>query len=83
MVEENRIQTEQCEDRLIFMSMYNDVDGTKNGNKEIYISNSLEVAAYAKRLPQGHWSFLGPGTKKSGMERTPTSQTVCGTIPRR
>ena len=76
-MEEHRSQPEQSEDRVIFMSMYNDIDSGKAGHNETCISNYSEVAACARRFPKGHWSFLGPGTEKRGMERTHTSQTVC------
>ena len=61
---ENRIRPEEFRDRIIFMSMYTDVDWTKDGNLNMCISNSIEVKAYAKRFPKGHWSFPGPGTEK-------------------
>ena len=28
------------------------------------IANSLNVAEYARKFAQGHWSFLGPGSEK-------------------
>ena len=35
-------------------------------NKEFCMSNSVSVAAaYARRFPERHWSFLGPGTEES------------------
>ena len=55
---------EQFKDRIIFMSMYSDIDWTKDGNDQLCISNSLE---------------FGPGTEEKCMERTPTSPKVCGT----
>ena len=33
-------------------------------NKQIWMSNSSDVAAYAGRFPEGHWSFLGPETEE-------------------
>ena len=56
---------EDFQDRIIFMSMYNDVDWSQG--KEIFktcVSHSAEVKAHAHRLPKGHWSFLGPGTEE-------------------
>ena len=48
-------------DRIIFMSMYNDVDWSKGEEKfKKCISNSTEVKTYTLRFPKGHWSFLGP-----------------------
>ena len=40
---------EESKDRIIFMSMFNDID--------------WKVKNYARRFPLGHWSFLGPGEK--------------------
>ena len=48
-------------DRIIFMSMFIDIDWTKRGNSGQCISNSEQVKNYAKRFSQGHWTFLGPG----------------------
>ena len=53
-MEENRIQPQKFEDRIIFMLMNNNIDWNTEGNKEICISNSSEVEAYAKRCPKGH-----------------------------
>ena len=61
---ENRIRPEEFEDRIIFMSMYNDTGWTTDGNSETCVSNSVEVKACASRLPKGRWSFLGPGTEE-------------------
>ena len=46
------------------MSMFNAIDLTGQGNEVKCISNSEEVKMYAKRFPQGHWTFLGPGDEK-------------------
>ena len=37
----------------------------KSRNNEFCKWNSLSVAAYARRSPKGHWSFLGPGTQEA------------------
>ena len=58
------IRPEQFRDRIIFMSMYNDTDWTKDGKPQMCMSNSFEVKAHANRFPKGHWSFLGPGTEE-------------------
>ena len=60
-VAENRIRPEEFKDPTIFMSMYSDIDWTKDGNLETCVSSSTEVKAYANRFPKGHWSFFGPG----------------------
>ena len=61
------IKSEEFKDRIIFMSMYNDIgwsQGEENFKK--CVSNSTEVRDYAHRFPKVHWSFLGRG----GTERT-------------
>ena len=51
-------------DRIIFMSMFNDIEWTKKRNDVICSSNSEKVKEYAKRFSQGHWTFIGPGDEK-------------------
>ena len=58
------IQLEKFKDRIIFMSMFNDIDWTRKGNDGICISSSAKVKEYAKRFSQRHWTFLGPGDEK-------------------
>ena len=58
------IKPEEFTDRVIFMSMFNDIDWSRRGNDEISISNAEKVKYYAKRFLQGHWTFLGPGSEK-------------------
>ena len=53
------IWTELCEVRIIFMSISNDIDWTKE-NSKVCLSNSEKVKNYAKRFQRGHWSFFGP-----------------------
>ena len=58
----------QCEpehftDRIIFMSMYNDIAWQEKGNTERCDYNSQTVANYARKFPRD-WSFLGPGSEK-------------------
>ena len=59
----------QCElehltDRIIFMSMYNDIEWGAKGNKERCEYNSQTVANDVRRFPRGHWSFLEPGLEE-------------------
>ena len=52
---------EQLFDRIIFMSMFNDIDWTKKeNNEETCTSNSEQVKWYAQRFQKGHWTFIGP-----------------------
>ena len=50
--------------RRIFMSMFNDMDWTENGNSEKFVLNSEQVNNFTKRFSRGHWSFLGPGNEE-------------------
>ena len=70
---------EQVEGRVIFMSMFNGIDWTNNGNSEVCIWNSERVSDYAKKFQRGYWSFLGLGEDKNGMERATTNQKEGGT----
>ena len=63
-MEKNNILPEHFEDRIIFVSMYNDVDWRKGGHEEMCMSNSSNVAAYAGTIPVGHGSSLAPGTEE-------------------
>ena len=58
------IEPEELTDRIMFMSMFNDIDRTKKGNDEICISNAHKVKDYTIRFLQGHWTFPGPGSEK-------------------
>ena len=60
-LQDRHIEPEKFEDRIIFMSMFNDIEWTKRGHSETCNSNSEQVKKYAKRFSQGHWTFLGPG----------------------
>ena len=59
-LQDQNIEPEDFEGRIIFMSMFNDIDRTKRGNSERCISNFEQVKNYAKRFSRGHRSLLGP-----------------------
>ena len=61
---ERNIEPEKFTDRIIFTSMFNDIDWTRKGNDGICISNREKAKEYAKRFLQGHWTFLGPGDEE-------------------
>ena len=56
-LEKKNIQPEECKDRIIFMSMINDIEWKTND--ENCISNSEKIKNDAKMFSQGHWTFLG------------------------
>ena len=68
------INPAQLERRILFMSMLNDIDGTKKGNFDVCVSNVREVSDYAKEFQRGHRSCGGPDDEESGTERATTSQ---------
>ena len=55
-LETKSIKSEDFKDRIIFVSMFNDIEWKKND--ENWISNTEEVRNYAMRFLQGHWTFL-------------------------
>ena len=63
-LQEQNIEPEKFEDRIIFLSMFNGTDWTRRRNSEKCISNSDQVKNYAKKFMQGHWTFLGLGSEK-------------------
>ena len=64
IMEDRQCEPEQFDDRIIFKSMFNDIVRGEKGNAETCENNSRAVANDARRFPHGHWSFLGPGSKK-------------------
>ena len=65
--------------RIIFMSMFNDISwGSKDNEKECE-SNAQLVSLFAKRFGAGQWSFIGPGSEKSGILSVHTVHKVNGT----
>ena len=66
---QEQMKEQQCEpvqfnDRIIFLSMYNDITRGEKGNTERCEYNSKTLADYARKFPRGRWSFLGPGSEK-------------------
>ena len=54
-----QMNPEQVEGRVIYMSMFNGIDWTNNGNSDVCIWNSEQVSDYSKKFQRGHWSFFG------------------------
>ena len=61
---ERNIKLEKFADRLIFMSMFNDIDWTRERKRRDLYFEFRKVKMYAKKFSQGHWTFLGPGVEK-------------------
>ena len=64
MEKELKIQPESFEGRIIFMSMYNDIDWTIKGNQQACEENSSPLSHYARKFTRGHWSFLRLGDEE-------------------
>ena len=54
---ELQCETVQFKDRIIFMSMFNDIVWGERGNTEKCVQKSITIANYAGRVLQGRWSF--------------------------
>ena len=59
-------ETEHVTDRIIFMSMIDDIMWEENDNTEECHQNSVEVVKYAHRFHRGRWSFPGLGLERLG-----------------
>ena len=57
-------EPEHFKDRIIFMSMYNDMGWGEKGNTERCEHNPQTVVNYARKFHRGHWSFQEPGSEK-------------------
>ena len=68
LLKDLQCESEQVNDRIICMSMYNDIVWWEQGTTEKCEYNSLTVANYARRFPRGRWSFLRPGSEKKWYE---------------
>ena len=51
-------------DRILLMSMFNDISCDRKGNKEECLANARVVKVLVKRFGVGQWSFIGPGSEK-------------------
>ena len=64
VLRQRNIEPERITDRIIFMSMFNDIDWTRKSFRWILYFEFRKVKDYAKRFFQGHWTSLGPGEEK-------------------
>ena len=64
LMKDLQCESEQVNDRIIFMSMYNDIVWREEGNTEKCVTNSITLAKCARRFPRGRWSFLRPRSEK-------------------
>ena len=69
--------------RIISMSMFNDISWESRDNKVECESNANLVSLFARRFGAGQWSFLGPGSEKSGILSVKIVHKENGTIWRK
>ena len=55
------IRPEKFSDRIIFMSMFNDIELERKDNEDSCALTLGKVKEYASTFNDGHWAFLGPG----------------------
>ena len=53
--------------RILFVSRFNDISCDRCDNKDECLKNAEFVKTFAKRFGIGQWSFIGPGSEKSGI----------------
>ena len=63
---EFHIEPEQFSHRILFMSIFTDIDIYSTGYEDACTSTSDKVRQYASKFVKGHWAFIGPETKRSG-----------------
>ena len=61
---EESVTPSQFKGRIIFMSMYNDMNWWQNLNEDECRQNAIQVSSYAKNFKPGRWSFLGSGDEE-------------------
>ena len=63
-LQDRNIEPEKFKDRIISMSMFNDIGWTKRGNSENVFQIQKKLKKYAKSFSRGHWTFLGDADEK-------------------
>ena len=56
---------ESFDERIIFMSTFNDIECTKSGKTETCVHSAKGVAAFATQFKPGHWCLLDPGSENT------------------
>ena len=65
MKKELKVLPKDFKDRIIFMSMHNDIDWNQKRQMKRLVNVIPQVLRNMSRIfPKGHWSFLGPGSKE-------------------
>ena len=55
------ITPERFSDRIIFMSMFNDIELERKDNEDSCALTSRKIKENASNYYDAHWAFLGPG----------------------
>ena len=55
------VTPENFSDRIIFMSMFNDIVPEEKDNEDSCALTSRKIKEDASKFKDGHWAFLGPG----------------------
>ena len=55
------VTTEKFSDRIIFMSMFNDIELERKDNEDSCALTTRKIKEYASDFNDGQWAFLGPG----------------------
>ena len=63
------ITPENFSDRIIFMTMFNDIVLEKKNNEDSFALTPWKIKEYASNFNVGHWAFLGPGEEKQVVSR--------------
>ena len=69
------ITPENFSDRIIFMSMFNDIILGKKDNEDSCALTLKKIKQYASKFNDGHWAFLGPGEESKCVQGKTTN---CG-----
>ena len=55
---------ENFTERILFMSMFNDISCDKKGNEEECVATAKVVSLCARKFGTRQWSFIGPGSEE-------------------
>ena len=62
------ITPEKISDRIMFMSMFNDIELERKDNEYSCALTSRQIKEYASNCKDGHWAILEPEKKASGIK---------------
>ena len=65
--------TESFSDRIVSMSVFNDIEWTKKGNTDTCVHSAKGVAAFATQFKPGHSVSWGPRQRTRGETENPNT----------